>query len=286
MRSETPEAAAPVVRPADDRLAGGRGARGRRRRRWSSSTTRSAGSRACSTATSRSRFRSSREAPPTRSGPEPRGIAAGRTVVVLNGDVPLITAETIRALAETPRALGSGGDDRDRRARRPDRLRPRGPGARRDRRARRRDQGARRRHRARAPHPRGQHRRVRVRRRRAAGRARPRSAATTPRASCTSPTCCRCSASTSERVGAYEISDHEQMLGINDRVALAQVAALAQRRIQERLMLAGRDDRQPGRDHDRRRRGDRPGHGDRPVHAACTARPRSARGRRSARSAR
>ncbi len=40
-------------------------------------------------------------------------------------------------------------------------------------------------------------------------------------------------------VGAYEISDHEQMLGINDRVALAQVAALAQRRIQERLMLSG-----------------------------------------------
>jgi bifunctional UDP-N-acetylglucosamine pyrophosphorylase / glucosamine-1-phosphate N-acetyltransferase len=40
-------------------------------------------------------------------------------------------------------------------------------------------------------------------------------------------------------VGAYEISDHEQMLGINDRVALAHVAALAQTRIHERLMLSG-----------------------------------------------
>ncbi len=40
-------------------------------------------------------------------------------------------------------------------------------------------------------------------------------------------------------VGAYQITDHGQMLGINDRVALAQVAALAQTRIQERLMLSG-----------------------------------------------
>jgi bifunctional UDP-N-acetylglucosamine pyrophosphorylase / glucosamine-1-phosphate N-acetyltransferase len=40
-------------------------------------------------------------------------------------------------------------------------------------------------------------------------------------------------------VGAYEISDHEQMLGINDRVALAEVTRLAQAHIHERLMLAG-----------------------------------------------
>jgi bifunctional UDP-N-acetylglucosamine pyrophosphorylase/glucosamine-1-phosphate N-acetyltransferase len=40
-------------------------------------------------------------------------------------------------------------------------------------------------------------------------------------------------------VGAYEIPDPSQMLGINDRVALADVAAVAQRRIHERHMLAG-----------------------------------------------
>jgi bifunctional UDP-N-acetylglucosamine pyrophosphorylase / glucosamine-1-phosphate N-acetyltransferase len=40
-------------------------------------------------------------------------------------------------------------------------------------------------------------------------------------------------------VGAYDISDPQQMLGINDRVALAQVTALAQTRIHERLMLSG-----------------------------------------------
>jgi bifunctional UDP-N-acetylglucosamine pyrophosphorylase / glucosamine-1-phosphate N-acetyltransferase len=38
---------------------------------------------------------------------------------------------------------------------------------------------------------------------------------------------------------AYEVSDAGSMLGINDRVALAKVRALAQRQIQERLMLGG-----------------------------------------------
>jgi bifunctional UDP-N-acetylglucosamine pyrophosphorylase / glucosamine-1-phosphate N-acetyltransferase len=40
-------------------------------------------------------------------------------------------------------------------------------------------------------------------------------------------------------VVAYEITDHEQTLGVNDRVALATVAMLAQSHIHERLMLAG-----------------------------------------------
>jgi bifunctional UDP-N-acetylglucosamine pyrophosphorylase / glucosamine-1-phosphate N-acetyltransferase len=40
-------------------------------------------------------------------------------------------------------------------------------------------------------------------------------------------------------VVAHEISDPGSMLGINDRVALARARALAQRRIAERLMLAG-----------------------------------------------
>ena len=40
-------------------------------------------------------------------------------------------------------------------------------------------------------------------------------------------------------VGAFELSDPEELLGINDRVQLADVAALAQRHIHERHMLAG-----------------------------------------------
>jgi bifunctional UDP-N-acetylglucosamine pyrophosphorylase/glucosamine-1-phosphate N-acetyltransferase len=40
-------------------------------------------------------------------------------------------------------------------------------------------------------------------------------------------------------VQAYEISDSGSMLGINDRVALSQVRAIAQERIHERLMRAG-----------------------------------------------
>jgi bifunctional UDP-N-acetylglucosamine pyrophosphorylase/glucosamine-1-phosphate N-acetyltransferase len=40
-------------------------------------------------------------------------------------------------------------------------------------------------------------------------------------------------------VGAYELQDPGELLGINDRCQLADVTAIAQRQIQERLMLAG-----------------------------------------------
>jgi bifunctional UDP-N-acetylglucosamine pyrophosphorylase / glucosamine-1-phosphate N-acetyltransferase len=40
-------------------------------------------------------------------------------------------------------------------------------------------------------------------------------------------------------VGAYELADPDEMLGINDRVQLAEVAAVAQRQIHERHMIAG-----------------------------------------------
>ncbi len=40
-------------------------------------------------------------------------------------------------------------------------------------------------------------------------------------------------------VGAFELDDPEELLGINDRCQLAEVTAIAQRQIQERLMLAG-----------------------------------------------
>ena len=158
------EAAAPAVRAADDRLVGGRGAGGRRRQGG-----RRRGSRA-----SRSRRRWTSEvefavqeraarAPPTRSRRRRGTSAAHDTVIVLNGDHPLIRPETIPELGAGARPLRRRRDDRDRGARRPDRLRAGRPGAGRNRRAGRRDQGARRRHRARAPHPRGQHRRLRVR---------------------------------------------------------------------------------------------------------------------------
>jgi bifunctional UDP-N-acetylglucosamine pyrophosphorylase / glucosamine-1-phosphate N-acetyltransferase len=40
-------------------------------------------------------------------------------------------------------------------------------------------------------------------------------------------------------VGAYELSDPDELLGINDRVQLARVTAVAQRQIHERHMIAG-----------------------------------------------
>jgi bifunctional UDP-N-acetylglucosamine pyrophosphorylase / glucosamine-1-phosphate N-acetyltransferase len=40
-------------------------------------------------------------------------------------------------------------------------------------------------------------------------------------------------------VGAYQLADPDELLGINDRVQLAEVAAVAQRQINERHMLAG-----------------------------------------------
>jgi bifunctional UDP-N-acetylglucosamine pyrophosphorylase / glucosamine-1-phosphate N-acetyltransferase len=47
-------------------------------------------------------------------------------------------------------------------------------------------------------------------------------------------------------VGAYEMDDADELLGINDRCQLADVTAIAQRQIQERLMLAGVTIVQPG----------------------------------------
>ena len=48
--------------------------------------------------------------------------------------------------------------------------------------------------------------------------ARRRSAPTTPRASTTSPTCCRSCARTSGRSSRYELADPDELLQINDRV--------------------------------------------------------------------
>ena len=67
-------------------------------------------------------------------------------------------------------------------------------------------------------------------------------------------------------VQAYELSDEREILQINDRRQLGDVTAVAQRLIHERHHAGRGDDRQSGRDADRRGRPDRSGHGDRAVH--------------------
>ena len=95
------------------------------------------------------------------------------TVVVINGDVALLTAEAIKAADRRARGQRSGGDDGDDGARRAGRLRARHPPRRRLGPPCGRGQGRRRRRDRRAARdPRGQHRRLRLRRRRAGRRPR------------------------------------------------------------------------------------------------------------------
>ena len=115
----------------------------------------------------------------------------GAPVLVINGDMPLITGEAIASLVashEDVRARRHAGDHG---ARRPGGLRPDRARCARRRRARRRDEGRGRRHGRRARHPRGQRGPVPLRRRRAGSPRSPGSTPTTPRASCTCPTSCR-----------------------------------------------------------------------------------------------
>ena len=121
------------------------------------------------------------------------GLAAGNTVVVLNGDAPLLSAEAIRSLVDAHEravaaatigtvtlddASGYGRVVRDPNGMVQRVVETKTPGDATE--AELRD-------------PRGQHRAVRLRRRRAAGSRLTRSTPTTPRASCTSPTCSRSS---------------------------------------------------------------------------------------------
>ncbi len=98
-----------------------------------------------------------------------QAIDPGAPVVVLSGDVPLVSAAAIARAGGGPRRGRGGSDDGDHRAGRPDRLWPRG--ARRARRggARGGDQEGWRRHRGGARDPRGQYRHLRVRWRGPAG---------------------------------------------------------------------------------------------------------------------
>ena len=127
-------------------------------------------------------------------------IGADDTVLVLYGDVPLITAEAIDGARARPRGERRRGHDGDDGARGPARLRPRRARRRRRRRARGGDQDARRRDARGGGDPRGQHRHLRVRGRRPARRRSTQlDAPTTPRASSTCPTCCRSCAPTARR---------------------------------------------------------------------------------------
>ena len=85
-------------------------------------------------------------------------------------------------------------------------------------------------------------------------------------------------------VGAHVVTDPTLTLGVNNRVDLARVRALAQARIHRAHALAGRDDRRPAEHADRRRRRDRPRHGDRAEHVPARRAPASASAARSARS--
>ena len=150
MRSRPPKVLHPLCGRPHDRC-GRCWPRGRPARSTSSSSTaRSGGSPSTCPRASRSRSRPSRTGPATRSPRPPARSTPARPSLVVNGDVPLITARGDRRARRRPRGRRRGRDDRDDGARRPRRLRPRRPRRRRERRARRRDQGARRRDRARS----------------------------------------------------------------------------------------------------------------------------------------
>ena len=72
-------------------------------------------------------------------------------------------------------------------------------------------------------------------------------------------------------VAAHVVEDERLVLGVNDRVALARVRRLAQDGDPRAAHARGRGHRRPRRDGDRRGRGDRAGHGDRAVHARSGA---------------
>ena len=279
------EAAARGVRPADHRLAGGGGAGGRRRARWSWSRARSGRS-----------MRSLDGQVTVAVQQEPRGTAdavkaaaayidPADTVIVLNGDHPLVTAETLEGLARGARPFGRGGDAGHRGARGPERVRTGGAGAGRHGRAGGRDQGARRRDGARAADPRDQHGHLRLRGRgadRGAGRGAERQRA-------------------GRAVPARRAADHARARAERDGPRDRRRERARRQRpggagegqgggaaADPRAPHAGRgDDRRPGDHRDRRRRADRPGHRDRPVHEPARRhrdrrrRHRSARCRRS-----
>ena len=88
-------------------------------------------------------------------------------------------------------------------------------------------------------------------------------------------------------VAAFELEDPDETLaGQRSQRAWPRSRAVAQRRIHDAPHARRRDDRRPGRDGDRRRRRDRRRHRDRAVHEPARDYTRSVRDRRSARTRR
>ena len=161
------------------------------------------------------------------------------TVVVLPGDVPLITGAAVAALVATHNASKRRRHDGHDDAREPVRLRPCRARRRRPHRARRRDEDGRRRDEGAAQDPRGQQLDLRLRRRRPARGARHPQLPTTRRASCTCPTSCRRCARRATPSGRYALQDRSHALGVNDRVQLGEVRNIAQKRIHDAHRRAG-----------------------------------------------
>ncbi len=117
---EDAEGAARAVRPADGAVARARGAGGRRGRVVVVDSPERALAECCRRASS-SRCRRARTAPAARSWrrwPARRGLRRRRLerdapVVVLSGDVPLVSAEAISGAGRGARAERRGGDDGD-----------------------------------------------------------------------------------------------------------------------------------------------------------------------------
>ena len=183
----------------------------------------------------------------TRSPPPRARSAAGDTVVIVIGDVPLVDADTLTGLVEAHEEAGAaatmltaeledptgyGRVVRDAEGQVERVVETKATATRREA----------------ARDPRGQHRHLRVRRRRAARRAGAASSPPTPRASSTSPTCCRGCARPGARSARTSRRTPTVTLGVNDRVDLARVRDIAQRRINEAHMRAGVTIVDPGHD--------------------------------------
>ena len=168
-------------------------------------------------------------------------------VVVLSGDVPLVSAEAIRELTEAHAQSGAAATMVTTVLEDPTRLRP--GGARRGRRgrARGRDEEGRRREPGGARDQRGEHRHLRLRPRARWQAALPRLSAENAQGELYLPQVLDILRADGRAVAAHAVEDQNLVLGVNDRVALAQVRKLAQRAINERHMRAGVDDRRPRR---------------------------------------
>ena len=249
MRSELPKVLHPSVRAAAGRLARARRAGGRRRPGDRGRRPDAAARRTCCPRASSPRSRRSREG----TGDAVAAAAAlprrrPTTVVVLSGDVPLLTAEAIAELARRARERRRGGDDGHDGARR--RRRATGASS-----ATRTASVARvveaKRPATRPPRSSRSARSTPASTRSTPARCSPRShdarAPTTPRASSTCPTSLPAlRASRPQASPPTRSTTRTLTLGVNDRVDLADVARRGPAPDQRGAHARRRDDRRPG----------------------------------------